>query len=239
LPLAVLGVWGAVIGQHIVSRHVLVSPLDVLTAFGELWSSGELRRHLSRSLARLVMGFAIGGALGLTIGIAMGVSERTESYIGPTFHAVRQIPSIALIPAFILILGVDESLKIVLVAKASLFPIALAALHGVKQISRAYLEVASVHRVPRAVLLWRLVIPSATPPIVAGARIALGRSWLILVASELMAADSGVGQMMEMGRQMFRMDVVMVGVLLTGGIGLFLDGGVRAVERLVGAWRRA
>jgi hypothetical protein len=58
LPLAVLGVWSAVVSQHIVSRHVLVSPLDVLTAFGELWSSGELRRHLSRSLARLVLGFA-------------------------------------------------------------------------------------------------------------------------------------------------------------------------------------
>ncbi len=239
LPLAVLAIWAVAVDQHMVSRHVLVSPADVVAAFGALWSSGELARHLSRSLGRLFVGFGIGSLAGLALGVAMGVSRRVEDCLGPTFHAIRQIPSIALIPAFVLILGVDEPLKIVLVAKASLFPVALATLHGVRDISRAHLEVAAVHRVPWPVLVWRLVIPSATPTIVGGLRIALSRAWLILVATELMAADCGIGQMMETARQMFRMDVVMVGVFVTGLMGLFFDGSIGLLERLAVRWRRS
>jgi sulfonate transport system permease protein len=239
LPLALLAIWTVAVDQHVVSRHVLVSPADVVTAFGELWSSGELGRHLSRSLARLFVGFGIGSLAGLTLGVVMGVSRRAEDCLGPTFHAVRQIPSIALIPAFVLILGVDESLKVVLVAKASLFPVALATLHGVRDISRSHLEVAAVYRVPWPVLLRRLVIPSATPAIVGGLRIALSRAWLILVATELIAADCGIGQMMETARQMFRMDVVMVGVFVTGLMGLLFDRSIGLLERLAVRWRRS
>lgn len=233
VPLGLLTAWALVVQCGVVSRHVLVSPLDVAAGFGRVWSSGELYRHLSRSLARLTLGVGIGTSLGLAAGIAMGISPAVERSLGPAFHTARQIPSIALIPALILILGVEEPLKIVVVAKSSFFPVALATLHGVKQIPQGYLEVAAVHRLPRAALLRRLVVPATAPPIVAGIRIALGRSWLVLVACELMAADSGVGQMMEMARQMFRMDVVMVGVFVTGGIGLLLDSSVRLLERLI------
>ena len=185
---------------------------------------------------RLATGFVLGGALGLVFGILMGVSTRFEQFSRPVFQAVRQIPSVALIPAFILVFGVDETFKIVLVSKASFFPIALAAFDGVRSIPKAYIDVAAVNRVSRLTLLTKLVIPATTPPLVAGIRISLGRSWMVLVAAELMAADSGVGQMMEMGRQMFRMDVVVAGVFLTGAIGLALDSLVRLAERRLSRW---
>ncbi len=238
-PAALFACWTLAVSHGVVSPQILVSPMQVVRAFGSLWSTGELTHHLIRSLFRLVTGFGIGAGLGLAVGLAMGVSPRVEHSVAPSFHAARQIPSIALIPLLILILGVGEPLKIVIVAKSSFFPVALAVIHGLKQVPRAYLDIAAVHRLTRWDRICRLLIPATAPPLVAGLRIALGRSWLVLVASELMAADSGLGQMMEMGRQMFRMDVVMVGVFLTGTIGLVLDQSVRLFERRLAQWKRS
>jgi sulfonate transport system permease protein len=89
------------------------------------------------------------------------------------------------------------------------------------------------------VLVTRLFVPATVPHVVAGIRTSLGRSWMVLVAAELVAAESGLGQMMEMGRQMFRIDVVMVGVFVTGVVGLVLDGGVRLLERRLSRWKRS
>jgi sulfonate transport system permease protein len=237
-PLALLALWQLATVSGFVSRQVLIPPAQVLATFIELSKSGELAGHLSESLVRLGLGFALGGTLGLGFGVAMGLSKRVEEYAAPIFQAVRQIPSIALIPAFILIFGVEETFKIVLIVKACFFPVALAALNGVKDIPRHFLEVGAVYRLPRWAMLKLVVLPAILPPIVAGVRISLGRSWIILVAAELMAADRGIGQMMEMGRQMFRLDVVMVGVFMTGVIGLGLDTSVRLAERSMSRWRQ-
>ena len=237
-PLALLGLWQLVTASGWVSRQVLVPPGQVLATFFELAKSGELGGHLRESLVRLGLGFALGGTLGLAFGVAMGVSKRVEEYAAPLFQAVRQIPSIALIPAFILIFGVEETFKIILIVKACFFPVALAALNGVKDVPRQFLEVGAVYRLPRLALLELVILPATLPPIVAGVRLSLGRSWIILVAAELMAADRGIGQMMEMGRQMFRLDVVMVGVFMTGLIGLGLDTSVRLAERSMSRWRQ-
>ncbi len=237
-PLALLALWQLVTATGWVSRQVLVPPVQVFETFLELVKSGELAGHLRESLVRLGLGFALGGTLGLAFGVAMGVSKRVEDYAAPLFQAVRQVPSIALIPAFILVFGVEETFKIVLIVKACFFPVALAALNGVKDIPRQFLEVGAVYRLPRLSLLRLVVLPATLPPIVAGVRLSLGRSWIILVAAELMAADRGIGQMMEMGRQMFRLDVVMVGVFMTGVIGLGLDTSVRLAELRMTRWRR-
>lgn len=237
-PLALLGLWQLVTASGWVSRQVLVPPGQVLATFLELVENGELGGHLRESLVRLGLGFALGGTLGLAFGVAMGVSKRVEEYAAPLFQAVRQVPSIALIPAFILIFGVEETFKIILIVKACFFPVALAALNGVKDIPRQFLEVGAVYRLPRPSLLKLVILPATLPPIVAGVRLSLGRSWIILVAAELMAADRGIGQMMEMGRQMFRLDVVMVGVFMTGVIGLGLDTSVRLAERSMSRWRQ-
>jgi sulfonate transport system permease protein len=237
LPLSLLALWQLVTSAQLVSSQVLVAPAQVVTAFLELARTGELGGHLRDSLMRLGIGFLAGAGSGLLFGILMGVSKRVEDFSAPLFQAVRQVPSIALIPAFILMFGVEETFKILLVSKACFFPVALAAFNGVKTIPRQYLEVAAVYQLPRLSLLRLLLLPATLPPIVAGVRISLGRAWIVLVAAELMAADHGIGQMMEMGRQMFRIDVVMVGVFVTGLIGLGLDGGVRLIERSLGKWR--
>lgn len=238
LPLALLlVVWAAVSAADWYPRELLVPPLEVWAALRELLASGELQEHLRMSLGRLGFGMLVGCGSGLLFGVLMGLSKTVEVYTAPLFHVVRQVPSIALIPIFILIFGIGETFKILIVTKAAFFPVALAAYTAVQGISKHWLEVARVYRLPRVALFRRIVVPATVPPIVTGVRLALGRSWGTLVAAELLAAESGIGQMMEFGRQMFRLDVVMLGVVITGLIGFGLDRAIRLLERRLVRWR--
>ena len=236
-PLALLALWSWATSVGLFPKTLLIPPLEVLQAFRELLASGELQEHLTNSLSRLGLGFVIGSLSGLAFGVLMALSKTVQVYCGPLFHAIRQIPSIALIPMFVLFFGIEETFKIVIVAKAAFFPVALAASEGVKAIPRSYFEVASVYRLPWTTLVKDIAFPAAAPPIITGLRISLTRAWVVLVAAELLAADSGLGQMIEMGRQMLRIDIVMVGVVVTGVIGFALDFGFRLLERRLFRWQ--
>lgn len=236
-PLAVLLAWALVANAGWYPPQLLVPPQHVYEAFIELLGSGELREHLQNSLGRLTIGFAIGAGSGLLFGTAMALSKNVEAYCAPLFHTLRQIPSIALIPMFILFFGVEETFKVLIVTKAAFFPVALAASEGVKGIPRSYFDVAAVYRLPLWSLLKDVAFPAAAPPIVTGLRISLSRAWMVLVAAELLAADSGLGQMIEMSRQMMRIDIVMVGVLVTGLVGFILDYGFRLLEKRLFRWK--
>ena len=124
------------------------------------------------------------------------------------------MPTLTLIPLLILLIGVDEPLKLVVVGKAVFFPVALAAYTGVHDAPRDLVEMARHYG--RFALLRDVLLPAALPPLLTGVRIALARAWLALVAVELLSADSGIGQMMELARQMLRLDVVLIDVAVIG-----------------------
>ena len=236
-PLAMVLLWLLVTGAQWAPEQLLVPPGKVAAAAAELWESGELQEHLRKSLGRLGLGFVAGASLGLFFGVLMGLYQSVEAYCAPFFNAFRQVPSIAFIPMLILIFGIEETFKIVIVAKAAFFPVALASYDGIKGLPRQYFEVAKVYRCPLWPLVRHIAIPATVPHLLTGLRLSLSRSWMVLVAAELMAADSGVGQMMEWGRQMFRMDIVVVGVIITGGIGFALDRGFKVLESRLVRWK--
>ena len=236
-PLLLLLAWFIAARAGWFPPQLLVPPAEVWASFKDLLASGELREHVVNSLSRLAIGFSIGALGGLVFGTAMALSKTVEAYCAPLFHTLRQVPSIALIPMFILFFGVEETFKILIVTKAAFFPVALAASEGVKGIPRGYFEVASVYRLPLWSLLRDVAFPAAAPPIVTGLRISLSRAWMVLVAAELLAADSGLGQMIELSRQMLRIDIVMVGVIVTRAIGFVLDFAFRLLEKRLLRWR--
>ncbi len=238
-PILVLALWVLATEQAWAPQQILVPPLQVLEAARELAASGELADHVSISLARLLSGFAIGSLLGIAFGLLVGLSPRLDAYLAPSFQVLRQIPSVALIPLFILVFGIGETFKLVIVAKASFFIVALAVHDAVASLPARYAEVAAVLRFSRLQVIRKVVLPAIVPATLTGVRIALGRSWMVLVGAELLAAENGLGQMMEMARQMFRLDVVMVGVVLAGLIGLALDRSFRLVEAYLMRWQRA
>jgi sulfonate transport system permease protein len=236
-PVLLLTAWTLVTRAHWFSDQILVPPQAVLDAVRELWESGELPGDLKISLYRLVLGFGIGAVAGVALGVLLATSRRAQIYLGPTFHLVRQVPTLALTPMFILLFGIGETLKIVIILKSTIYPVALATMEGVRNIPRQYVEVGQTFRLRPWAQFRYIVFPATIPPILTGVRVALGRSWMVLVAVELLAADTGIGQMMEVGRQMLRLDIVMVGVIVTGVIGFGLDRGFRILERTLLPWK--
>lgn len=235
--LIVLALWQGLCWTGWFPEEILVPPRVVLaTAWGAI-ESGDLGRNLAASLGRLGLGYTLGTVLGIALGAAMGLSRNIEACLGPSFHFLRQLPTVILIPALVMALGVGETIIVVLVAKATAFPVALAVLEGVRGIPRAYRDVAAVFQVRRWQAFRRVILPAILPTLLTGMRIALGRSWMILVAAELLVAQDGIGQMMEWGRQMFRIDVVVLGIILTALLGFGLDRGFRLAERRLGAWQ--
>jgi len=236
-PIAFLLLWAWVAHIGLVSPRLLASPARVFESFLDLLNSGELQEHVLKTLSRLSVGYVIGALSGLLFGIVMALSKNVEEFFAPTFHAIRQIPTIALIPIFILVFGIDETFKIAIVIKASFFAVALASYEATKGVSKQYFEVAAIYKLPTQVVYTKVILPAILLPTVTGLRIAFTRSWTILIASELLVADSGLGQMMQEGRDMFRLDIVLVGVVLTGLIGFVIDRLFKLGEKHLVPWR--
>lgn len=230
-PILALLTWHFICSLQIFPTQILVPPATVWNTFIGLLQSGELQLHLKDSLARLFFGFSIAALSAIAFGVAYGSITTFRNYTYILFNLLYQIPIFVLIPIFILIFGIGELFKILLIIKACFFPIALATADAVKNIPKQYIELGQIYKLKTRAWLRYIVIPSILPPLISGLRIALGRAWLILVAVELLAAGTGIGQMMELGRQMLRLDVVMVGVFITGMIGFSLDKLLRLIEQ--------
>lgn len=238
-PIALLALWQLACLSGFFPAQILVPPSEVARTLVALAQTGELQRHLGESLSRLALGFAIGAGAGLAFGTILALSRTAEALFGPFFLAVWQVPVIAFVPMLVLFLGIDERFKVAVVALAAFFPVALASFDGVRGVSPAWFDVAKVYRTRLPDLIWRILVPATVPAVLTGLRLALNRAWIVLLAAELLAADSGIGQMMEMGRQMFRIDVVLAGMVVSGIIGFALDRGAKAIERRATRWRLA
>lgn len=236
-PAMLLLVWYWATRQQWVPEQILPAPAVVWESFLGLIDSGELQDNLGISLFRLLVGFGIGAVSGLLMGVLLAISPSVRAYLGLTFEMLRHIPTLVLIPMLILLLGIGETFKIVILVKAVFFPVAQAATDAVRNIPRGFIEVGRVYQLKPWDFYRMILLPATVPPVLTGMRIALGRAWLILVAVELLAADAGIGQMMEFARQMLRLDIVLVGVVLTGVIGFGLDKSLRLVERRLMRWR--
>jgi sulfonate transport system permease protein len=238
-PLALLAAWQIACSTGLAPAQVLVPPSEVARSLWDMAQSGELGRHVSESLYRLALGFTIGAFAGLVFGAGIALSRLAEAVLSPLFLTLWQVPVIAFIPTMVVFLGINEPFKIAIVAVAAFFPVALATFDAVRGVPRSWFEVARVYRTRLPDLIGRILIPATVPGVLTGLRIALTRAWIVLVAAEILAADSGIGQMMEMGRQLFQLDVVLAGVIVSGLIGFALDRGAREIERRATKWKTA
>lgn len=238
-PLAVLALWqlSSVLGW--VPEQVLPPPAQVFQTFGDMLASGELWDNLWISLVRVFTGFGIGLVVGLALGTAMGLSPTVRDYLFPLFKAFAQVPVIGWLPLLMLLVGIDESLKFLLIAKAALVPITINTCQGIQGVSNRFVEVARVYRFNRWQLLTQVVLPAATAPIWSGVRYGLTHAWLALVVVELLASSEGIGFLIVYGRQLFQLDVVLAAVLAVGIVGFAIDKLLALTEARLLRWRRA
>jgi sulfonate transport system permease protein len=223
LPAALLAVWYGVTAAHWVPDQILPAPRAVWQAFGSLIRDGELQRNLLISLSRVGYGFGAGTLAGLLLGAGMGFSDRIDRFVRPTFLVISQIPILAWLPFLMLLLGIGEALKVVLVAKAVFTPVTLGTSAGIRSVPKRYLELARVLQFTKVRTLHRVVLPSALPQLFSGFRYGLTHAWLSLVAIELLASYEGVGYLMVYSRQLFQLDVMVAIMLVIAVVGLVLD----------------
>ncbi|MBW4083924.1 ABC transporter permease [Paenibacillus sp. S150] len=237
LPGSILILWQVLGHYGMISDMLFPTPYTIAESFVALASSGDLWSNLRISVARALSGFLLGGGLGLLSGILVGLFRRSEKLLDPSLQMIRMIPSLAVVPLFILWFGIGEESKVLLIAKGAFFPVYINTFMGIRGTDNKLFEVSKVLGFSRVKQIVRLVLPAAVPNIMLGVRLSLGLSWLGLVVAELIASTSGIGYMMSDARQFADTPVVFVGIIVFAAAGLLSDTVVRLIERRLLRWQ--
>jgi NitT/TauT family transport system permease protein len=226
----VLMLWEAAV---LASRSDLFpSPWQVALGVAELIRKGLLPRYIVASLYRVTWGFSLAVLVGVPVGLFLGWFRTAYLALNPLMQVLRPISPIAWIPLAILWFGVSDAAPVFLIFLASVFPIAVSATAAVQNLQPVYLRAARNFGLGRVQLFRRVILPATLPQILTGVRIALGVAWLVVVAAEMIAVNSGLGYLIIDARNAGkRYDLVVAGMLVIGLIGLGLDLVVRRLER--------
>jgi sulfonate transport system permease protein len=236
-PILIIIVWEFITRHKIVPAILLPSIESIIKSFVSQIKTGQLEADLYASLIRVLKGYSIAVVLGISMGIFMGISNKTNKFFTIVFNGIRQIPPLAWIPLFILWFGIGEVSKVVMIAMGAFFAILLNTIDGIKSTPQEYIEVAKLYKIRKFDLFKKVYFPSAIPYIFVGLRLGAGSSWMSVVAAEMIASSSGVGYRINDARSLMQPDVVIVGMLVIGIIGLLMDIFLRKIAYLATKWK--
>jgi NitT/TauT family transport system permease protein len=221
------------VAVRITHTKIFPSPLDVARAIGMLAEKKLLWSYMADSLVRALTGYLAAVALGIPLGILLGWSQAAARAVNPVIQMLRPISPLAWMPLAVIWFGVSNAAPIFLIFLASLFPIVISASNAVRNLPPVFLQAGRNFGLSTPRLMLRVIFPAVLPRIVVGLRIAFGVAWLVLVAAEMIAVDSGLGYLIIDARNAGkRYDLVVAGMLLIGVIGLMLDIALRSLERV-------
>lgn len=224
LPLLVLLAWAAAVHLGLLDVRLWSSPELVLEGGWTALRDGSLVAALLASLKRDLAGFAIGAGLGLPLGLLLARVRLADRLLSPTLNATRQIALFAWVPFLSLWLGNGEVGRVAFIALASFFPVLLNSHLGAARIEARHLEVARILCLKPHRVLLKVILPSALPAILTGLRLGLIYAWLATIGAEyLFATTTGIGSLMMDARDLFRMDLVILGMIVIGGVGFLLN----------------
>ncbi len=228
---ALLGLWYCAVRWT--GTRVFPSPLEVERGLTELLHKHVLWGDIVDSLRRVLLGFGAAVVLGVPLGLALGWYPEANRTVNPVLQLLRPISPIAWIPVAIILFGVGDSAAVFLIFLGAFFPIVVTCVDGVANVPTVYRRAGRNFGLNPLQLLARVIFPAALPQILIGLRIALGIAWLVVVAAEMIAVDSGLGYLVIDSRNSGkRYDLVIAAMLLIGVIGLGLDFGIRWFEKL-------
>lgn len=230
-----LGVWAA--AAALSNNQLFPSPRDVVIAGWQILLDGSLIENAKASLVRVLVGFVLGVALAIPAGFLMGWYRLARGLVEPWVQFLRTVPPLALIPLVIVALGIGEDAKIFVIFLASFLACVLAAYQGVRNVDNTLVNAARVLGAGDFTIFARVVVPASTPFIFVGMRVALGSAWATLVASELIAAPSGLGRMMQVATQFLQTDRIIVGIFMIGLLGFVMDRFLLWAERRLTSWQ--
>jgi len=231
--------WSALSSAGWIDRVLLPSPLEVLDSLFAALRDGSLVRHVNASLLRVLEGFALALVSAVPVGVAMGVSPIVRGTLDPLLELLRPIPPIALIPLAILWFGIEELSKVLIIAYGAFFPILLNTLAGFREVDPVHVRAAQALGARRHHVFRDVVLRSAFPFIVVGARVGMGMAFIVLVAAELIASSAGLGFLITDARYSFRTDQMFLGMAMIGILGLVLNKALLEAERRLLKWKTA
>lgn len=222
------------------NNPALLPPIsDILTSFHTNLTSGSLLTALGASLFRIAMGFFIGTTLALVIGCLIGWYKIVEYLFDPLIEALRPIPPLAYIPIIIIWFGIGEFSRVLIITIACFMVCVVNVIAGMKNVPQVYVDAASTMGANRFQVFRTVAVPAATPFIITGYRIALAAAWTTLVASELLAAQNGLGFLLQEGRRYFLTDQVMMIIVIIGGCAFIMDRIFRKIQAYLMQWSEA
>lgn len=236
-PIALLLLWELASQFGLIPQRIIAAPSQI---GGTLWAmiiSGELGKHLLVSLQRALLGLSIGVSIGVVAALITGLSKRGEVILDSPMQMLRTIPSLALVPLFILWFGIGEFTKIALIVTGTTFPVYLNLFSGIRNIDPKLIEAANTLGLNRRELIWHVILPGSLPSFFVGLRYSLGISWLALVFVEQINTTAGIGFLASDARDFMRTDVIVICLLIYSVLGLLIDGLIRTLERFALAWR--
>jgi ABC-type nitrate/sulfonate/bicarbonate transport system permease component len=208
----------------------------ILTAFVDTWTWERIRAEVLPSLARLAVGYGLALVAGVALGVAIGSYRGVRAFLEPVLEFLRAIPPPVLVPVFILISGLGDRTKILVIAFGCVWPLLLNTVEGVRGRDEVLSDTCRTYGIGGGRRLWHLVLRSASPRIITGARQALAIAIIVMVISEMIAANNGLGFTVLQFQRGFQIPAMWSGVLLLGLIGVVLAWGFRWVEGRVLGW---
>ena len=223
VPIAALALWelGAVTG--VISTRLIPPPSQIATTLADLASDGALWVHSLATTLRVLAGFALGAFAGTVLGAATGVSNRFGTLFDPTLQALRNIPSIAWTPLFILWFGIFETSKVLMIALGVFFPVYLTFSGAIASVDRGLVEVGKAYGFNTYTLIRRILFPASLPTYVIGLRNGLGLGWMFVVAAEFLGASEGLGYLLVDGQQTGRPAVIIASIAMFALLGKLTD----------------
>ena len=232
-----IAVWEGAVRTGLVSELFLPSPSSVVTALWSLVEDGTLWQNLRASLFRLGVGWVVGTLIGIAAGFAIGLSSLSRAAGIPVISAIYPIPKIALLPLFILWLGIGETSKVTVVALGVFFPTAIATFGAIDNVPRGIIRMAQSFDVPPLAILRKVVLPAVLPGILSAFRITASVALLLLVAAEMIGAQFGIGAYVLSQGQLMQTDNLLAGVCVISVLGLLIGGGLSWLEKRLLTWR--
>jgi ABC-type nitrate/sulfonate/bicarbonate transport system permease component len=231
VPLMVIGggllIWEAGARAGVVSPLFYPAPSTIAEALAGLARSGELSGNLAATLARIFGGFAVGGGAALILGLCMGWSRRLSMALDPLVAAAHPVPRLALLPLILLIFGLGETSRILVVALSSFFPMLINAAAGVRQIRPIYFEVARNFGARPLQVFTHVVLPGSVPSLLTGARLGLVSALKTTLAIELIASERGLGHFLWLAWETFRPADLYATLLVIAALGILLNASLR------------
>jgi sulfonate transport system permease protein len=237
-PVLLIAAWVLGSASGALDTETLPAPWTVAQTAGDLLADGRLQSNLLTSVKRAGIGLALGTGIGLVLALIAGLSRVGEALVDGPIQVKRAIPTLALIPLFIVWFGIGEEMKLLVITTSVAIPIYLNTHAHLRSVDARYVELAQTVGLSRWGFIRRVALPGSLPGFFTGLRLAVTISWLALVVVEQVNATSGIGYLMTQARTYGQIDVIVVGLVVYGLLGLFGDLAVRTVERRALAWRQ-